>query len=299
MYNQTLDTNNHTLSCDYVAHSFFSLSFPLHLLYLTITTGIPSSRYLYGLRLALTRRLAKSPTVSPDLEYGNFLKLILGLTLGVTCPAVLWYVSVVFAPISDVTALFNTNAFWAYVLSVILASSSRSRIRWEWKKLAAVTAACGGVFAVVYGGAQSGDSEARYSNTADARSTVFGDTLALTSSVCYALYQVLYKRYAVLDSKEDPHQPPSSRPTDNTGVYQPLLTDDSQEGMLSPPQGGEEGDDGQPYAVEPPFGLYPNLITSMIGVTTLFALWLPIPIMHHLGVGQPFALPQDWTTWAG
>ncbi|KAG9046260.1 hypothetical protein FS837_004757 [Tulasnella sp. UAMH 9824] len=261
-----------------------------------LTEGTASTSRL---RLALTHRLAKSPTVSPGLEYGNFLKLILGLTLGVTCPALLWYVSVVFAPISDVTALFNTNAFWAYVLSVILASSGHRRIRWEWKKLAAVMVACGGVFAVVYGGAQSGDSETRYSDTADAGSTIFGDTLALTSSVCYAIYQVLYKRYAVLDPKEDPHQPPSPRPTGTAEAYQPLLTDDSQDGILSPPQEGEEGDGAQPHAVEPPFGLYPNLITSMIGVTTFFALWLPIPIMHRLGVGQPFAFPQDWATWTG
>ncbi|KIO25812.1 hypothetical protein M407DRAFT_236519 [Tulasnella calospora MUT 4182] len=281
----------------YVAHSFFSLSFPLHLLYLTKTTGIPSSRYLSGLRLALARKLGKSSSVPSDLEYGKLCKLIFGLTVGVTCPAVLWYVSVVFAPISDVTALFNTNAFWAYVLSVTMASSSRSRIQWEWKKLVAVTTACGGVFAVVYRGAQSGPSEARSINTTGAGSTILGDTLALLSSVGYALYQVLYKRYAVLGQEGDPR--PSPQSTDTAGAYQPLLTNGFEEGTLSPPQETEEDDDAHPNSAKPPFGFFPNFLTSMIGLTTLLALWIPIPVMNWLGVGEPFALPADWSTWAG
>ncbi|KAG8904889.1 hypothetical protein FRC01_008564, partial [Tulasnella sp. 417] len=223
----------------------------------------------------VSRQLAKSPPAPAGLQYGKLSKLIFGLTLGVTCPAVLWYISVVFAPISDVTALFNTNAFWAYVLSVALASSGRIRIQWEWKKLVAVTTACGGVFAVVYGGAQSDHSDAPSINTTGTGSKIFGDILALTSSVGYALYQVLYKRYAVLEPED---QPPSPPPTDLAGAYQPLLTDDSQEGLSTPPETEEV--DAHPNSVKPPFGFFPNFLTSMIGVTTLFVLWIPIPIMH-------------------
>ncbi|KAG8997516.1 hypothetical protein FRB90_012494 [Tulasnella sp. 427] len=248
-------------------------------------TGIPRTRYLSGLRWALARQLANDPTnASPPLKYAKLYRLIVGLTLGVTCPAVLWYVSVAFAPISDVTALFNTNAFWAYVLSVIMASSERSQIQWEWKKLLAVTAACGGVFAVVYGGAQSDHSETRTNTTLGAGSTIFGDGLALASSMCYALYQVLYKRYAVLEPDDDPNRTPSPQTNDITGPYQPLLTDEYRE--VTPPRSpeGEQDEHIEPHSIKPPFGFYPNFITTMIGVTTLLVLWIPIPVMHWLGV---------------
>ncbi|KAG8940272.1 hypothetical protein FRC04_005454 [Tulasnella sp. 424] len=302
-FNLTLDTNNLILffmlpiRCKHILFSVhssfrkhstkrpsFSLIFPLHLLYLTKTTGIPSSRYLAGLRLAVAQLLTNSPTVPSTLEYGKLCRLILGLTLGVTCPAVLWYISVVFAPISDVTALFNTNAFWAYVLSMIMASSGRSRIQWEWKKLVAVTTACGGVFAVVYGGARRSHSEARSITSTGAGSAILGDVLALAASMSYALYQVMYKRYAVLDMDGDAHRPLSPQSADIAAAYQPLLTEDPEEGTSSPPPEPTQGDDSQPHSVEPPFGFYPNFLTSMMGVTTLFVLWIPIPLMHWLGI---------------
>lgn len=182
---------------------------------------------------------------------------------------------------------------------MIMASSGRSRIQWEWKKLVAVTTACGGVFAVVYGGASRGHSEARSITTTGAGPAILGDVLALAASMSYALYQVMYRRYAVLDLDDDSHQPLSPQSADIAGAYQPLLTDDPEEGTSSPPPEPTQGDDGQPHSVKPPFGFYPNFLTSMIGVTTLFVLWIPIPTMHWLGVGRPFAFPADWKTWAG
>lgn len=98
--------------------------------------------------------------------------------------------------ISDVTAIFNTNAFWAYILSVFLINGRPSRPHWEIHKLLSVLAASIGVFAVVYGGSQPHD-EAPAENTSAVgglSSTTFGDALALISSISYASYQVSRSR---------------------------------------------------------------------------------------------------------
>ncbi|TIA85329.1 hypothetical protein E3P99_04022 [Wallemia hederae] len=43
-------------------------------------------------------------------------------------------------------------------------------------------------------------------------------------------------------------------------------------------------------AMNPPFGLHPNLVSTTIGLITLTTLWIPIPILHLIG-WETFELP--------
>jgi len=212
--------------------------------------------------------------------------------------------SAAMAPVSDVTALFNTNAFWVYLLSGFMTESSSSRRRWDTQNLLAVLAACLGVLAVVYGGTQARpDSELEQTKgeqldppsfrptiTSSPTVTAVGYALALASSISFALYQVLYERYAIIYPGDDNHKQPSP-PS--------LSTDCAQEPLLIPIRDIETRSTlpNTSSSIAPPFAFYPNFLTSLIGLTTLLFLWIPIPFMHILDLAQPFAFPADAQTW--
>ena len=46
----------------------------------------------------------------------------------------------------------------------------------------------------------------------------------------------------------------------------------------------------------PPFGFHPNLLTSMLGFSTLVLLWIPIPFLHWSGA-ELFKLPPNFATF--
>jgi len=207
------------------------------------------------------------------------------LTLGVTIPALLWFISVSLSPLSDVTAIWNTNAFFAYIITVRL-----FKLKWEFRKILAVLVATFGVLAVVYGDARNPDTPpADHSQAPDVsvlgprpRAPLLGDLLTLCASVGYGLYQVMYKRYAAL---------PSDPEVDFGNAYDPL-----PESEDLPAHGFSSRNidiDGLMYP--PPFGLHANLLTCGIGLMTLFSLWTLLPVLHYSGYEQ-FRLPPDLIT---
>lgn len=112
-----------------------------------------------------------------------------------------------------------------------------------------------------------------------------GDLLTLAASIIYAAYQVLYKIHAALP--DDPEV--------QGDLYTPIPEADSsgedEEVPLDAPL--LVADD----IIHPlPFGLYPNFLTSAIGVCTLLVLWIPVPILHALDV-EPFEMPQRGVTY--
>ena len=187
--------------------------------------------------------------------------------------------------LSDITAIWNTNAFFAYIIAVRL-----FKLNWEPRKLLAVLIATFGVMAVVYGDVGQAESPhtdqseafVNTSETVKPKSPVLGDILTLFASVGYGLYQVMYKRYAALlqDGESELSAP-----------YIPLPDSDG-------PSAGEldesvkEVDDDLAYP--PPFGLYPNLLTGIIGLMTLSSLWVVLPILHYSAY-ERFRLPDNPT----
>lgn len=184
--------------------------------------------------------------------------------------------------VSDVTALWNTNAFFAYIFTVKLL-----QLKWEPRRLVAVLLATLGVVVVVYGGSTASKTEGprpqsdsltiSVTKAPKATAPLIGDLLTLLASIIYGLYQVLYKKYVALPS--DPDLLPD-------GFYEPIATFD---GIPAEDTLMEEA------IYPPPFGLHPNLLTSCIGLLTFSILWLPIPLLHYFDV-EPFSFPSNATT---
>jgi drug/metabolite transporter (DMT)-like permease len=188
--------------------------------------------------------------------------------------------------VSDVTAIWNTNAFFAYLITVKL-----FQLKWESKRLAAVSLATLGVIAVVYGGTVDPPTHVTSPELKSASvvspkrppAPLIGNLLTLIASFGYGLYQVLYKKYAALPSDPD-------ELIAGDDVYTPLPNSED-------PIDGAPIDAGDAVS-PPPFGLHSNLLTSFIGVCTLLLLWIPIPLLHWAGI-EPFTLPKSmWTVLA-
>ncbi|KEI37069.1 uncharacterized protein L969DRAFT_90121 [Mixia osmundae IAM 14324] len=109
---------------------------------------------------------------------------------------------------TDITAIYNSNAFWAYVFSIYFLGTER----WEVRKVLSVSLACIGVFIIAYGdsdeldhvtppeGGMDGETKLarRLAPSIDIGSRLLGNLLALIGSLSFGLYEVWYKRYAAL-----------------------------------------------------------------------------------------------------
>lgn len=176
------------------------------------------------------------------------------VTCALTVAGGSWYVAVNLTSPSDLTAIYNCSAFFAYAFSVPLL---KEKLRFD--KSFAVLVAIVGVLIVAYGdatptkhGGKSGgsvggspknppaDGEAK-----EASNRVVGNLIIGVGSVLYGFYEVLYKRLAC------------------------------------PPEGTSPGR-GMIFA---------NTFGSLIGSFTLLVLWIPLPILHLTGL-EEFELPH-------
>jgi drug/metabolite transporter (DMT)-like permease len=185
--------------------------------------------------------------------------------------------------VSDVTAIWNTNAFWCWVLTVLI-----FKLKWEPRRLFAVLLATIGVFVVVYGGnSETLPSEQERSpenipiNHLKPSAPVMGNLMTLAAAILYGLYQVLYKKYAAL--------PYDSELMDEDLEYQPVASND---GGVVP---NELNNDA---VYPPPFGLHPNYMSAGIGIFTMLTLWIMIPVLDYMDI-EKFRLPDDlWTVFS-
>ncbi|KDR84970.1 hypothetical protein GALMADRAFT_233487 [Galerina marginata CBS 339.88] len=267
----------------YLVHSSFAIIFPLHLLYILGTTNYTTVSLLRGLSFAITNHLSPGQkSAGFQFPRAKFIWLVLGCTLGITCPALLWFLAVSLASVSDVTAIWNTNAFFAYLISVKL-----FKLKWESRRLLAVVLATLGTIAVVYGGTTSPTEKKPATNGTSTTASfsfkpsapLLGNLLTLVASFGYGLYQVLYKIYAAL---------PSDPEVASDIVYEQIPDEDDNVNLpLSI--------DPESAVYPPPFGLHPNLLTSLLGFSTLVILWIPIPFLHWSGA-EVFRLPPNFLT---
>lgn len=263
----------------YIVHSCFSLSFPIHLIYLLSTTENELLPVTLGLRFAIMRQLTSRSEGHVDirrraLPFAKTAFLIVSLTVFYSSPALLWFVAVPLASVTDVTAIWNANAFFTYVFSVKLLG-----LKWGTFRLLAVCLATLGVITIVYGGtaASSPGPGSAVTSAVHQPAPFVGDMLTLVASLLYALYQVIYKKYIALPTDSDL----TSEPANCQGLYS---ADDVDNEIQSCPLSKDE------IVYPPPFGLHPNLITASMGMCTLLVLWIPIPILHYYGL-EEFRLP--------
>ncbi|DAA72806.1 TPA_exp: Uncharacterized protein A8136_5413 [Trichophyton benhamiae CBS 112371] len=114
------------------------------------------------------------------------------VALALTIAGGSWYVAVDLTTSSDLTAIYNCSAFFAYAFSIPLLND---KLRFD--KVFSVGVAIVGVIIIAYGpggppeGAPAGDAE-----TLKASNRALGNIIIGVGSVLYGLYEVLFKRFA-------------------------------------------------------------------------------------------------------
>lgn len=263
----------------YTVHSCFLLSLPIHLIYLLCTTKNGLRPLLRGLRFAIVRQLTTGSEEYADtrhraLPFARTAFLVVLLTIFSSLPGLLWFAAVPLASVTDITAIWNANAFFTYVFSVKLLG-----VKWGALRLLAVCLATLGVMTVVYGGTKASPPgpESATKSIAHQPAPFVGDILTLVASLVYAFYQVVYKKYIALPTGPDL--------TSQSANYQGLYSaDDADDENQTPASLKDE------TVYPPPFGLHPNLIITSIGMCTLLVFWMPIPFLHYYGL-EEFRLP--------
>jgi drug/metabolite transporter (DMT)-like permease len=146
------------------------------------------------------QNLHPTPRQSQVSPVPYMLKMTAFITCALTLAGGSWYVAVNQTTASDLTAIYNCSAFFAYAFSIpILHEKVRA------SKIIAVAIAIIGVFVVAYGdtspakhgsksGGGAGGDKAPPSHEAENRA--FGNLIIGIGSVLYGLYEVLYKRLA-------------------------------------------------------------------------------------------------------
>jgi drug/metabolite transporter (DMT)-like permease len=120
------------------------------------------------------------------------------VTTALTVAGGSWYVAVNMTSPSDLTAIYNCSAFFAYAFSIPLLND-----KFRLDKAFSVAVAIIGVLVVAYGdstptkhGGKSGGSVGGGPPDKEAPSRFLGNIIIGIGSVLYGLYEVLYKKYA-------------------------------------------------------------------------------------------------------
>ena len=181
----------------YMTHGSWAMLWPLQLLILRLQKwNMPFKtfwrRHVYVLRS--TAHMVRSQeldvpkqemTTSP-LPY--LIKTTAFVTTALTIAGLGWYLAVNMTTPSDLTAIYNCSAFFAYAFSVPLL---KEKLRLD--KSIAVGIAIVGVLVVAYGDSRPGE-EGGSDKSAGTR--FLGNLIIGAGSVLYGLYEVLYKRFA-------------------------------------------------------------------------------------------------------
>ena len=137
-------------------------------------------------------RLAKQASHKPPIPY--MLRMTAFVTTALTIAGGSWYVAVNLTSASDLTAIYNCSAFFAYAFSIPLL---KDKLRWD--KMLSVAVAIAGVLIVAYGDSASpadGKRPAGSTDDSPPQNRTLGNIIIGIGSVLYGLYEVLYKKYA-------------------------------------------------------------------------------------------------------
>lgn len=126
--------NTYTLFIySYLVHSSFTIIFPLHLLYLLVTTKHTAIPLLTGLRIAIANHLLPDQSVTTvKFPYYKFFRLAMIMTIGITIPALLWFAAV------SLASLVVSPVHLRYINIIELSSQSKRcnrQVFWAKNKL--------------------------------------------------------------------------------------------------------------------------------------------------------------------
>ncbi|KIW72465.1 hypothetical protein PV04_00656 [Phialophora macrospora] len=182
----------------YLTHGSWIFLWPIQLLFLRIQKRKLSwpafwRRHVYLVRSTaqmvrsqeLHQHLSKSQAMASPWPY--MIKTTAFITTFLTMAGGSWYVAVDLTSPSDLTAIYNCSAFFAYVFSIMLL---HDKLRFD--KALSVALAIIGVFVVAYGDKDDGTPGAEKGFG----TKLIGNIVIGIGSVAYGFYEVLYKKYA-------------------------------------------------------------------------------------------------------
>ncbi|TAQ83337.1 hypothetical protein B7494_g8338 [Chlorociboria aeruginascens] len=188
----------------YFTHGSWSLLWPTQLLILRLQKWNMPWKTFWRRHVFLIRTTAQM-VETQDLDIPRTqrspIPYMARMTAFVTCSLTVaggsWYVAVNLTSPSDLTAIYNCSAFFAYAFSVPLL---KEKLRWD--KSFAVLVAIIGVLVVAYGdatptkhGGKSGGSVGG-GEEKEATNRIAGNLIIGVGSVLYGFYEVLYKKLA-------------------------------------------------------------------------------------------------------
>lgn len=193
----------------YLTHGSWSLLWPAQLLILRLQKWNQPWPAFWRRHLQILRSTAqmvehKTLRPTPRQIQHSPVPYMLKMTAFVTCALTVaggsWYVAVDLTTASDLTAIYNCSAFFAYAFSIPLL---HEKVRAS--KIIAVAIAIAGVLVVAYGdqkpgkhGSKSGGGAGgdKSPDSSEASNRALGNIIIGIGSVLYGFYEVLYKKLA-------------------------------------------------------------------------------------------------------
>ncbi|EPS25250.1 hypothetical protein POX_c03653 [Penicillium oxalicum] len=187
----------------YITHGSWSLLWPFQLLILRIQKRKLSWAAFWRRHVYLVKTTAQM-VQSQDVHLTSrdshrspvpyMIKTTAFVTTALTVAGGSWYLAVNLTTASDLTAIYNCSAFFAYAFSIPLL---KDKLRLD--KILSVCVAIIGVLIVAYGDRPSKvakDGSAKTGVDEEAQNRLLGNIIIGIGSVLYGLYEVLYKRFA-------------------------------------------------------------------------------------------------------
>ena len=181
----------------YLTHGSWSILWPAQLLILRLR-DFKTPWKAFWRRHVHTVRTTAQMVVSGDQHLtakeahkspvGYMLQKTALVTTALTVAGASWYYAVGMTSGSDLTAIYNCSAFFAYAFSIPLLGD-----KFRIDKALAVAVAIAGVMTIAYGDSKSTGEGA---SSEKANNRVVGNVVIGIGSVLYGLYEVLYKKMA-------------------------------------------------------------------------------------------------------
>ncbi|KAJ8097310.1 hypothetical protein POJ06DRAFT_227487 [Lipomyces tetrasporus] len=187
----------------YVTHSSYMLLVPIQLVFLWLLSPRLSLSKIFRKHqriISSTLRIIATANQSKVSPIWYLVRTTSLVTLALTIAGSTWYIAVNLTTPSDVTAIYNCSAFFAYAFSVPLLHET-----FKWSKMFSVGLAIFGVLIVAYGDSYfpttwiPGDTRDESSTPSPdefASNRMMGNIIIGAGAVMYGLYEVLYKRFA-------------------------------------------------------------------------------------------------------
>ncbi|KAG0329791.1 hypothetical protein BG004_002268 [Podila humilis] len=134
-------------------------------------------------------------TAREKLQLNRYLFcMIFGMTTLFMVPSYLWYFCVALTSMANLTAIYNTACFFAYLFSILFLREKIVR-----NKVLAVMLSLVGVAIIGLtsrGAVDSGEGGEDAAKTAANKSGILGDVLSLLGAALYGFEEVMYKKYS-------------------------------------------------------------------------------------------------------